>query len=460
MIRKTIAILFIALIVSCSSDENDVQNVNSTPGELVIESINFNGQKATVDWNDVIDTDKDLIYYKLYIDSKFITETTNSEHTISLKYNQVYKGKIFATDKKGGTSELEFTFNSPKSKIILFTDHSGNINAYDLITNKTLWTSKTSFIEASTSFENIVFTGLNGINAIDLLSGEKLWNVSPSIQYNDEYRSIITDKNNIYAFDNDSNLHCIDLGNKTSKWEVKFLNHHSTIAIDDSKVYVSNSYLHAFNKNTGNKVWEYELSSSGTSAAPSIRTNPLVAEDNIYFGSDIGLFYSLNKENGNLNWTFNAGLFNSFYASPTIYKNTIITASDKCLYALNKENGNVEWKHYKSNGVIESSPFVYNDNIYMGFSNIDGSGELICFNANSGSVRWKYNLVKQTTSSPIAYEGIVYIGDWNNTFYAIDTNTGTLKWEFKTKENATKSPTIVIGNSELVVYPSSHGLKN
>lgn len=165
------------------------------------------------------------------------------------------------------------------------------------------------------------------------------------------------------------------------------------------------------------------------------------------------------KNDGTLNWSFDAGLFNNFYASPTIYKNTIIAATSSVLYAFDKETSDVKWSYYRSNGGIESSPFIYDNKVYIGFSN-NGSGELVCLNVDNGNVIWKYDLPNKTTTSPIVFEDTVYIGDWGKNFYAINANTGTLKWKSQTKEFITKSPSIVIGNSDTVIYPSSHGLKN
>lgn len=129
--KNIIPILLLLITFSCGSDDDTLaQNIN--PEQLKLENISFQGKEVTIDWNDVGDADKDIIYYNLYINSILIAETTKSIHTSTLEYNNEYIGKIIATDKKGGVSELEFNFESPQSKILFFADYLGNLIAFDL----------------------------------------------------------------------------------------------------------------------------------------------------------------------------------------------------------------------------------------------------------------------------------------------------------------------------------------
>jgi outer membrane protein assembly factor BamB len=439
--------------MSCSPEDNKPPQ-NDNPGILIIESISFQGKEVTIDWNDV--EDADIIYYKLYVNSILIVETTESINTSTLEYNDEYEGRIIATDRNGGVSEIEFTFNSLKSKILFFSDSGGNFIAYDLITDEVLWQSNTSFIDVHTAYEDKIYSGFNGINALSILSGEIEWTSTPSINYNSEYRNIIVDETNVYAFDSDSNLHCVNRLSGEKLWERSFLNYYAPLTMDDSKVFVcsrNDNHLYAINKITGETDWGFRLNSSY-----KILTNPLIIDNNIYFGDYGGILYALNKNTGEKIWDVDADQYNSFAASPTIFENTIITGTFRTIYSYYKNDGSIKWT-YNPSGTIETSPFVYNNNVYIGISK-NGSGELVCLNATNGSIKWKYDLANNTTSSPIVFEDTVYIGDWGKNFYAINATTGILDWRFQTNEIITKSPTIVIGNSETIIYPSSHGLKN
>ncbi|MCG1037007.1 PQQ-binding-like beta-propeller repeat protein [Polaribacter sargassicola] len=453
---KKIILYFIMLIIcSCSKNDDDISLVNSNPGELKLEEISFQGNVVTLNWNDVIDLDEDIIYYSLYINSILIEKTTLSTSTLPLEYNNKYDGKIIATDKNGGVSELDFSIESPKSKILFFSDVSGKLIAHDLITNKTLWESDTYIREAHTTYKNMIFSGVDGLNGINILTGELEWTSSPSNNYN-YYKNIITDNINVYAFNDVSDLQCVNIETGEKLWDRSFLDYNATLSIDETRIFVSSrndDHLFAINKVTGGTDWSLSLDASN-----KFYTNPLINNDNIYIGDSYGVFYAINRNNGNKIWTIDLGRYNTFIVSPTIFENTIITGTYNTLYSLHENNGSIKWT-YSPEGTIQTSPFIYNNSIYIGYSN-NGTAELICLNAENGNLKWKYDLSSNTTTSPIVYEDTVYMGDWGNNFYAINSNTGELEWKIQRANSIISSPTIVIGNSDTVIYPSSHGLKN
>lgn len=462
--------LFFFLLVSCSSDnepitviEQEEPKPNSAPSGFSVDSITFDGTKATIDWKDAVDTDKDQIFYKLYVENILIGEFTESIAILEdLKYNSSYSAKIIATDKRGATVETSFNFDTPDSKILFYSEANGFLTAFDLYTRKEMWKKSTSNIEAHTTFGNIIYSGLNSINGLDILTGEIVFTSTPSNNsYYNQYSNIIVDENNIYAFDADSNLHCINRITGLKLWEWSFLNYYAPLSMDNENVFVcsrNDDHIYAVNKLTGEIDWSRKVDPNDTSAAPRIYTNPLIFNNNIYYGDNLGRFYSVNTYSGEKNWSIDVGRFNSFNASPTIYNGDIISGTTSLLYSFDVANGNVKW-NYKPQGYFETSPFVYNERIYIGVSN-NGSGELVCLNANNGQLIWKFDLENNTTSSPIVYEDVVYIADWNKNLYAVNAETGILEWEMVTDEIIIKSFTLVIGNSKEVVYPSVHGLKN
>ena len=459
--------LIVLLLLACSGNEDELIKQNSNPDSIRIESISFDGKKVTIDWNDVDDNDGDVIYYKLFIDSELIgEERIQSNGFVVLEYNNSYTGKIFATDKKGGVSEIEFQFETLKSKILFFTDFSGVLTAFDLITNEVLWESQSNSIEAHTAITNVVFEGVDGIIGLDLLSGETIWKSEPSNSNSQYYRNIITDGEYVFAFGYGSDLHCVNFASKEKLWELSFLDYYAQLSIDDSKVYVcsrNNDQLFAINKISGNLEWGFSVDYSTSGAARKINTNPLIIDNDLFFGDNLGRFYSLNKETGNKNWSKIATEpAYSFFASPTLYENSIIIGTYRTLFAFDKEDGSILWSYSPTANTIESSPFVYNGNVYFGISSFGGgSGSLVCLNAETGIEKWRYNLEGgRVTCSPIVYEDKVYIGNWSSDFYVINASTGSLEMKIKTNNIITKSPIIVIGNSESIIYPSVHGLKD
>jgi outer membrane protein assembly factor BamB len=461
ILMKYFTLIILIVCFSCSSDD-DNSHINSKPRSIQIEEILLDGKKVTIDWSDAKDEDNDQIFYKLYINSILISETTESIGATTLEYNKDYTGRIIGTDKKGGTTEVSFNFSSANSKILLFADGSGSLNAIDLYTLQPMWSIRTSFIESHSISDNMVYSGSNGINGLDILTGENIWTSTPSRNYNDEYRNIIIDDLNVYAFDIDSNLFCVNKITGGKLWEQSFLDYYAPLSIDSENIFVcsrNNDHLYAINKKTGLANWSFRLNNSNTGAAPKINTNPLIVNNDIYFGDNIGRFYSLNKNTGSINWTINAGKFKPFYPSPTQFNESVIVGTYRTLYAYNLNTGSTLWEYSSPTGILETSPFVYNDKVYIGVSK-NGSGELLCLNAKNGSVIWSHVLENNTTSSPIVFENTVYIGDWNKNMYAINAETGILDWKIKSEGVIFKSPTIVVGEGETVIYPSVSGLKN
>ncbi|MFL1895277.1 PQQ-binding-like beta-propeller repeat protein [Aquimarina sp. 2-A2] len=458
---KYIILIILVACLSCSSDDNDTTiKPNSEPVSIKIDAIVLDGAKVTIDWSDAKDDDGDQIFYKLYIDSILITETTESIGSAILAYNTAYSGRIIATDKKGGTTEVNFEFSSLKSKILLYSDGSGTLYALDLYTLKPLWEARTPFVDNHTISNDLLYLGLNGIYGLDILSGEIKWTSKPDTNNND-YRNIIVDDLNIYAFGSNSTLYCVNKTTGATLWERSFLNYYAPLSIDSDRVFVcsrNDDELYAINKQTGLADWSFKLSNN-TGAAAKIDTNPLIVNNDIYFGDNIGRFYSLDKNTGVQNWSVDAGQFNSFYASPTQFKELIIAGTYSTLYAYNLNNGSTTWEYKPNEGTFETSPFVYNDKIYIGLSK-NGSGELLCLNANDGSIIWRFDLENNTTTSPIVYDNVVYIGDWSKNMYAVNAETGLLNWKIISKDAIFKSPTFILGEGEIVIYPSINGLKN
>lgn len=63
-------------------------------------------------------------------------------------------------------------------------------------------------------------------------------------------------------------------------------------------------------------------------------------------------------------------------------------------------------------------------------------------------VKWKTALAGEVYSSPVAVDGVAYVGGAHNRFYAIDLATGKIRWQAETLGAASSSPAVADG----VVY--------
>jgi outer membrane protein assembly factor BamB len=108
------------------------------------------------------------------------------------------------------------------------------------------------------------------------------------------------------------------------------------------------------------------------------------------------------------------------------------------------QNPVVSWG-YDTGDVIESSPVVVGDVVYVG----GHSSRLHAINRETGRLIWKFEVGGWLRATPAVVDGVVYFGADDNKFYAVDAKTGEKKWDFPLGEGGEQSsPTIEDG----VVY--------
>jgi len=134
---------------------------------------------------------------------------------------------------------------------------------------------------------------------------------------------------------------------------------------------------------TGKEIWKM----SGGGDAPS--TTPVVAHD---------LIFICNAH----------GKFSPIYAIKPDATGDITLAPDSI------KNKYIVWS-IKRGGAYMVSPLIYGDYLY----NLRNNGELTCFNAKTGELKYKENLKDAFTASGIAADGKIYYSSENGSIYVI-----------------------------------------
>ncbi len=137
----------------------------------------------------------------------------------------------------------------------------------------------------------------------------------------------------------------------------------------------------------------------------------------IYFGTESGEFYALDKD-GKLLWTINIG--GNVNGTPVISKaGTAYVITDQSGfnptgYVCAVNNGHMDW-FYKTDGFPTTVSLSENGTIYFGTQN----GYLCALNP-SGVLLWQYKLGSFVNSTPVlGKNGFIYIGSLNDYLYAI-----------------------------------------
>ncbi|HSD07493.1 PQQ-binding-like beta-propeller repeat protein [Flavobacterium sp.] len=108
---------------------------------------------------------------------------------------------------------------------------------------------------------------------------------------------------------------------------------------------------------------------------------------------------------------------------------TTISAFQNRVFKGEKYNplGSVKWV-FKTKGKIFSSPIVYQGIVYIGSED----GFLYAIQEKMGKKLWKFQTGGAVHSSPTVYKNTVYFGSFDGYYYAVDSKKGSLKWKFKT----------------------------
>ncbi|HEY9774507.1 MAG TPA: PQQ-binding-like beta-propeller repeat protein [Planktothrix sp.] len=252
----------------------------------------------------------------------------------------------------------------------------------------------------------------------------------------------------------------------------------SSPAIYKGVVYVGSDdgNVYAVDERTGSMLWHTKL-------GDKVKSSPAVAEGIVVIGCEDKKLYALDSHSGRVLWSFEAG--DRISSSPAVVDNVAYVGSwDGYLYAIDVKTGALKWK-FETEGRITSSPAVGPDMVIVsthgagsapaahvappapgsavpsptGVTATSGflGGSVFALNTADGSVLWQYKTGGKIFSSPLIFDGLVYFGSWDKTFYAVELATGKLKWKFRGSETFSISPVaangkVFIGNDDLKMY--------
>jgi outer membrane protein assembly factor BamB len=90
--------------------------------------------------------------------------------------------------------------------------------------------------------------------------------------------------------------------------------------------------------------------------------------------------------------------------------------------------------------IISSSPAIVGDVVYVG----NDDGIFYALNSSTGNCLWNQTLGTFTVSSPAVVEGVVYVSVWEGRDYALNATTGSVIWN-SSRYLGSSSPAVVNG---------------
>lgn len=156
----------------------------------------------------------------------------------------------------------------------------------------------------------------------------------------------------------------------------------------------------------------------------SVFTRVGVDKNNIYIGNSLGYVKSVNKNNGNVNWSYKteAGLF----SRPAVTKkHVIVPTADKRMLWIDKKTGAID------KNIIANGPYVA-DGIIVGHVLYQGGYKVFqAWDIDRAVLKWELNDLKNyCQASPAVYKDYIAFGAWDTYLRKVNMKTGELDWKW------------------------------
>jgi outer membrane protein assembly factor BamB len=198
---------------------------------------------------------------------------------------------------------------------------------------------------------------------------------------------------------------------------------HGSPAIDGSVAYTattnSRESLVAFDLVEGKVLWKKDYG--------DIEATPLLLDGKLFFGNTSGIFFCIDKINGEFDWRFrlpdNTKRKGIRSAATTSDSLVIFGAEDGTIYALDARYGTERWS-YRTHAPIFASPAVKDGTVYFG--NMEGN--FFALNTKDGKPLWQFSTGASIFATASFAGSLVLIGTTGGMMYALRTNDGSMAW--------------------------------
>lgn len=215
-------------------------------------------------------------------------------------------------------------------------------------------------------------------------------------------------------------------------------------AVAHGVAYIANKYgdARAVRLRDHEVIWE-RVNDRRLSGPPTFVTAPLYHQGRVFLAFLNGDLVAIDAATGKAEWKRN--LHAHLESSPLAVKGTLYLGDDETdLVAIRASDGKVRWQ-FNSPGAIKASPSYHDGRVYVA----DYQAAMFCVDAGSGKPLWRTNTSKVPPfgdggfySSPAVAFGRVYAARDDGTVYAFDQKTGKVEWFFQTHNFIYGSPAV------------------
>jgi len=371
---------------------------------------------------------KELTALKVYSFDEDSKRNLNVALCENLYLYPSFKGYVYAFDLK--SNKLLWTYNHKKNIIsglacdnkgIFFVDKNGDLISLSLTGNKN-WIS---FVGEAFSLPSLTINSVlirlsnNSIISLNLLDGSKNWvyQLPKSTLSLRSWPQISTSGDTIYVGGTSGKVIALDLNSGLLKWETTF-----------SSIY-------------GNS--ELERSNDVTS-------NIIVDNSALFVISSNGHIAALSLLDGSVLWT---RALSSFVGMVSNTNNLFVTHNSGSIYSIAKNNNEVLWRNADLLGRDVSRPLIIGDILLVS----DYEGYLHVLDLVYGKIISRYKISDNLILNPVIFEDRVILSALSGETYFIDNLIGSsslnnfMKVEANETEDAVIAEDIVNEKEESII---------
>jgi outer membrane protein assembly factor BamB len=225
----------------------------------------------------------------------------------------------------------------------------------------------------------------------------------------------------------DGRLRCVNIANRKTIWELKLRDVSAPIITTDHNLYVGNNsgVFYSVNRFTGEVNWE-------DSIGGAIIGGAAVSDELVFVGSAQGRIRCY-RHDGELLWEFDAGC--AVMSTPAVSQHCYVTLFDGRLIALDKSSGLLAWS-FSTDGSTLGSPVVDDKTVFFG----SNDRSFYAVSARDGSLVWKKGLGGICSATPLVASDEIAIGCRDGRLVFLDKLTGIERFVLRTKGRIFSSP--------------------
>ena len=189
-------------------------------------------------------------------------------------------------------------------------------------------------------------------------------------------------------------------------------------------------YVYALQWENGKEIWKKQIGSL-------LDSTPAYCDGVVYAGSNNSCFYALDAATGAEKWKVITG--DTIIASAAFYNGQVwIGSMDGKMYVLDAAAG-TEIKKLNMGAGITTALAIAGDTGYLGLAN----GNVVALHLKDGVELWRRkDLGYKVTGTPAVANDVVYVGTWENMFYALNTQTGKITWDHQMDDRVVGSAAV------------------